>query len=280
MALSIYPADPVPDNIFPVRQTKPRVVAKTEYGYQVKRHRSNFAPRTFPLSYGKIKLVERDFLKDFLVQQDYGLTAFLFKHPTEDLSIYASSNEDGLIELTDETTGNIGQGFQIKIQSKIHRVQLYLKKTGSPAGDLTLKLATDDSDKPSASILATSDAVAVSTVTGSYTLIEFTFTTPARLEPFTQYHFILEGDATYDSSFATGVTVVELGVDASSPTYAYGAISTYAPSVWTPDATKCAIFTIPDYTRVQTDESSWSEERFSGAEGGMFNVNVTLVEDA
>jgi hypothetical protein len=278
--LNIFPALPVPDSVFATKQEKQRIEAVTEYGYVVKRHRSNFAPRTFNVTYKNIKLSDRALLRNFFVQQDYGITAFLFKQPVEDLSINASSLQDALHELEDDTTGDLGQGFQLEVQSKIHRIQVWLKKTGSPSGNLTLKITTDDTNKPSGSILATSDTVAVSTVTTGYTLIEFTFSTPARLEPFTQYHWTLEGDATYDSSYATGVTVVELGIDSSSPTYAYGNLSRYAPSAWTADATKAAIFTIPDYTKVQTDGSLWQEERLSGASGGIFNIALTLVEDA
>lgn len=278
--MNIFPALPVPDNVFSTQQAKPRIVAESEYGYQVKRHRSNFAPRTFSLSYKNIKLADRALLRNFIVQQDYGLTAFLFKHPVEELSINPASFQDALIELTDETTGNIGQGFQLEIQNKVHRVQVWAKRTGLPSGNLTMKITTDDANKPSTSILATSDLMAVSVATTSYSLVEFTFSTPARLEPFTQYHFIVEADSVYDASWITGSVTWELGVDASSPTYPYGAVSTYSPSVWTADVTKAGIFTIPDYTRVQTDDSMWGEERISGASGGIFNISLTLVEDA
>ena len=278
--MNIFPALPVPDNVFSTKQTKPRITTKTEFGYQVKRHRSNFAPRTFTLSYRNIKLTDRALLRNFLVQQDYGITAFLFKHPVEDLAIYAIENRNDLFELEADATGGVAQGFQLEIQSKVHRVQLYLKKTGSPSGNIFVTINTDDTDKPSASILATSDTVAVSTITTGWTLIEFEFATPARLEPFTQYHIVLSGDATYDASFVTGVTVVEYGQDSSSPTYGYGNSSTWAPTAWTAKPTLAGIFTIPDYTRVQTSESTWQEERISGALGGIFNLSLTLVEDA
>jgi hypothetical protein len=234
--------------------------------------------RTFSLSYKNIKLTDRDLLRDFVMQQDMGVTAFLFKHPTEALTKYVASNQDAVLELTNETTGNLGQGFKVPVQTVIHKVDIYLKKTGSPSGQLTLNLETDSSGKPSGTVLDTSDNVAVSSVGASFALVTFNFATPVRLEAFTQYHLVLEGDSTYDSSFVTGTTVVEWGVDASSPTYANGSISTYATGSWTQDATKCAIFTMSDYVKVETEESAWAEERISGAEGGIFNVGVSLIE--
>lgn len=279
MTLAVLPTSPGPDVSLGHRQQKPRIVAESEYGYKVKRHRSNLAPRVFQLSYTNINYAEKNTLRDFLVQQDYGLSSFLFKHPTDNITEYAAANQDGVLELKNETVGSIAQGFQFPYQNAIHRIQIYLKKIGSPSGQLTAKINTDNSGKPSGATLATSDNVAVSAITGTLTLVEFTFATPVRLEAFTQYHVLLEGDATYDSSFATGVTAVQLGVDASSPSYSYGSISTYATGSWTADSSKDAIFTVPDYTKVETDESLLNEQRVANANGGIFNVGLTLIED-
>lgn len=279
MTLDIFPASPAPDITFAPRQQKPRISDEAEYGYIVSRHRSNIAKRTFQSSYTNIPYSEKNTLKDFLVGHDYGLDPFLFKHPTDNITEYAAANQDGVLELKDETVGSIAQGFQFPFQNAIHRVQLYLNKIGSPGGQLTARINTDSSGVPSGSVLATSDNVAVSTITGTLTLVEFTFATPVRLEAFTQYHVLLGGDAAYDSSFATGVTAVQLGVDASSPSYSYGSISTYASSTWTADAAKDGIFLVPDYTKVQTDESLWNEQRVANANNGIFNVSLTLIED-
>lgn len=279
MTLNIFPSSPAPDIALPDHQQKSRIVSKSEYGYEVKRHRSNIAIRRHSLSYTNITSLEKNSLRNFIIQQDYGLTSFLFKHPTDNITEYGAANQDGTIELANETTGNIAQGFQLPFQSAIHKIQLYLNKTGSPAGQLTVKINSDSSGKPSSSTLATSDNVAASTITGTLTLTEFNFTIPVRLEAFTQYHLLLEGDATYDASFVTGATAVQLGIDASSPSYTYGNISTYAAGAWTADSAKCAIFTVPDYTKVRTDDSLWATNRISNAGGGMYNVNIILVED-
>lgn len=279
LTLNIFPALPTPDNIFPIKMGKDRIASESENKYKVSRHRSSIATRAFILSFKNRVLTDRNLLRNFIVQQDMGITPFLYKHPVEDLTIFAESgNQDALVELNAETTGNIGQGFQIPVQSAIHRVQLLLNKVGSPTGQLSLKIQTDTADEPSGTTLSTSDNVAVTSLGTTLALVSFDFNTTTRLNPFVQYHFVLEGDSTYDSGFATGVTAVRIGVDSSSPSYTYGAISTYGSGSWTADSTKCGIFTVPDYIKCETEESTFNEERISGASGGIFNLGIHLNE--
>lgn len=275
---SIFPSSPVPDNVLPIKIAKDRITSESESGYQVVRHRSAIGKRSLSLSYKNITLAEKDALRDYIIQQDMGLTPFLFKHPIDDLTKYISSNQDGDLELNDESVGNIGQGFVVPIQTAIHKVKIYLKKIGTPSGQLILKLEMDSSGKPSDAVMSIAENVPVSTVGSSYSLIQFDFATPVRFEPFTAYQFVLEGDSTYDSSFVTGVTAVQLGVDENTPSYASGNISTNTSGVWTTDATKNAIFTIPDYIKMRTEESSFADERISGAEGGIYNLAIALME--
>ncbi len=274
-----YPTSPAPDTTIDPNLGKDRIASTSEFGYNQTRHVSPLSKRTYVLPYTNLKLVDRNILRKFFLQQDHGITPFLWKHPTEDLTKYPASNQDATLELNDETIGNIAQGFQIPLQAAIHEVQVYLKKIGSPAGNVLLKLQGDSSNKPDGVTLDTSDNVAVTSIGTSLALVTFTFSTPVRLEPFTQYHLVLEGDSAYDTGYSAGVDAVQIGVDASSPSYTDGSISTYATATWTQDTGKCAIFTIEDLLKCQTQDSSFPEERVSNAEGGIYNVTITLTED-
>lgn len=278
MTLEIYPSSPAPDVTLPFKQQMPRIVAESEYGYKVIRPLTEIAPRNFQLTYNNLPYAEMVILRNFIIKQNYGLTPFLFKHPTKNITEYDAVNQDGVLELTAESVGSLAQGFQFPFQNAIHKVQLYLNKIGSPSGQLSIKINTDSSGVPSSSTLVTSDNVAVSSITGTLALVEFNFSTSVRLSAFTQYHLVLEGDSTYDSSFSAGVTAVQLGVDTTSPSYLYGNISTYASSTWTADTSKAGIFVIPDYTKVETQESAWNEQQISNAQNGIFELTMALME--
>ena len=91
----------------------------------------------------------------------------------------------------------------------LNSLQLYLKKTGSPTGNLKAYIY-DDSSGPD-TLLATSDNFDVSTLTGSLAWISFTFSTPPALVKGTKYYVVIDGaDITQ-----TGANYVEWGYDSA-----------------------------------------------------------------
>ncbi len=134
----------------------------------------------------------------------------------------------------------LAQGFQLSTASAISKVRLWLKKVGSPTGNLTVKIQTNSGGSPSGTTVTngTSATVAASSLSTSYGYIDFAFSTPPSLSASTQYHLVLE---TADS--ASNSNYVEWGADASSPAYASGEMKSEASSSWSAE-TKDAVFQV------------------------------------
>lgn len=99
-------------------------------------------------------------------------------------------------------------------------VKFYLKKSGTLSGTMYAKLYAHTgtygtSSIPTGSALATSDGVAESSLTTSYQLIEFTFSTPYTLSNGTYYVIIFE-PATYTASNYTVVGVTSASVSSGN----------------------------------------------------------------
>lgn len=133
------------------------------------------------------------------------------------------------------TNDKLAQGFQIAASANVGSVALWLKKVGSPTGNLTAKIYSNSGGNPD-TVLGTSATVAASTLSTSYGAITFTFSTPVALTLTTQYHIVLE---TADS--ASNTNYVTWGADASSPGYSNGEMKREASSSWAAE-TKDAVF--------------------------------------
>jgi hypothetical protein len=141
------------------------------------------------------------------------------------------------IELLPATNTKLGQSFQIANTATIATVDLWLKKTGAPTGDLTVAIYANTAGKPSGAVLATSNAVAASTLGTSYGAVSFSFNTPPSLTGGTTYWMVLE---TTDSGSATDY--VQWASDASTPGYSDGEMKTLIDSDWVANG-RDAIFT-------------------------------------
>lgn len=126
----------------------------------------------------------------------------------------------------------LAQGFQIGSTTTIATVRLWLKKVGSPTGNLTVKIYTNSGGNPNTLVTdGTSDVVAATTLATSYGWIDFTFSTPPSLTASTQYHIVLE---TTDS--ASNTNYVVWGADGSSPGYPSGEMKSEASAVWSAES--------------------------------------------
>jgi hypothetical protein len=134
----------------------------------------------------------------------------------------------------------LAQGFQVTDAGTVSSVKLWLKKVGSPTGNLTVKIQTNNAGSPSGSTITngTSATVAASSLSTSYGYITFTFSTPPSLSAATQYHIVLE---TADSQSNTNYVV--WGADGSTPSYASGEMKRERSAAWSAES-KDAVFQV------------------------------------
>jgi len=148
----------------------------------------------------------------------------------------------------------LAQGFKISSSKKVTTVGLYIKRNGSPSGNIWVEIQGDSSGNPDNSAVATSSSVDVSVVpTSKFMFYKFEFSTPPTLTGNTQYHLVLKGD--YTTSDTDNIT---WGSDNSSPSYSDGNASKSDNSgtpVWTADANRDMLFRIKNALDINDDLS-------------------------
>lgn len=188
---------------------------------------------------------------------------------------YAETNQD-----TDQIVGNAtinaaGQSFTGN-GNDIIEAEFYLKKILSPTGNATCKIyastGSDPNRTPTGAALATSNTFDVSTLTGSYALITFTFPTPYTSVNGTTYFVVLD----YTGGNATNY--VHMGTDTSSPNHASNNFATYTTS-WSDVATADGCFYVTTTGTADDPADSlilWKKETING----IYIENQTWVIDA
>lgn len=145
---------------------------------------------------------------------------------------------------TASNTSGFGQSFRVGRTANIYQAMWYLKKTGSPTGNVTASLYAHSgtfgtNSVPTGTALATSDAVDITTLTTSYRLQPFTFSSPVSMTAGSEYCLTVEysgGDASNN---------LNVGVDNSSPTHP-GNYSIKSSGSWSALATRDIIFYVFD----------------------------------
>lgn len=156
---------------------------------------------------------------------------------------YSESNYNGNYPLA-EGLGAYALAHSITGDGRaIGRVRLYMSKTGSPSGNLTVSIFAHSgtfgtSSVPTGSALATSDVINASSLSGSLGLIEFTFSggNQITLTNATKYVLVLNG------SFAGSTNVPNWGIDGSSPTHGGNMAVKDSGGTWTADNAVDACF--------------------------------------
>ncbi len=156
---------------------------------------------------------------------------------------YADSNRDATLALRDATARTrIAQGFQVAASATLHSVEVSLIKVSAPTGTLWAEIQTNNAGVPSNTMVTggRSMPIPVDDLDPTNRLrMRFVFPQRPSLTSGTQYHVVLKGD------FTIGANYVTVGVDASSPAYANGAVSTFDGTSWAADATRdFALFTV------------------------------------
>lgn len=135
----------------------------------------------------------------------------------------------------------LAQSFQLDADSWVKSAQLYLRKTGSPTGTLTLRIETDSGGSPSGTLAhanATTTLAESSLETTAYAFEQFVFSTGFYLDASTTYWLVLS-----TTRSGSGTNFVLWGADATSPTYADGQMKYYASSAWSAES-KDALFKV------------------------------------
>lgn len=159
---------------------------------------------------------------------------------TDNGASFSSGSRDLFCAFTTVALDRIAQSFQIGSSDDCAYVTLYLKKVGTPAGTLTLRVETNSGSAPSGTLVDASATITVaeSGLSTSYSNVTFNFTDFA-LSSGTTYWLVLSTDRS-----ASDTNYVVWGVDASSPGYASGNLSTYASAAYTADANRDAVFSV------------------------------------
>lgn len=135
---------------------------------------------------------------------------------------YSESNYSTLGALFSISWTMAGNSFQASITANIKNVEFYLKKEGSPTGNVYAKLyshsGTYGTSSVGNSLLATSDAVDASSIGTDFSLVNFTFTEVYQLQQSTYYCILVE------YSGGSAGNVIGDGGDNTSPTHSGNSI--------------------------------------------------------
>lgn len=133
-----------------------------------------------------------------------------------------------MYEATTYTPDRIAQSFQVSGSEAIGSVNLYLKKTGLPAGTLTLRIETDNAGAPSGTLVNTGVTATLpeSSLTTEYDMHTFQLSSPASLSSTTTYWIVLSTNRT-----ASDTDYIQWGID-NTPGYANGTFAYESSSAW------------------------------------------------
>lgn len=146
---------------------------------------------------------------------------------------YDSANRDTGIDLA--STGadqQLGQRFKLRRAAPVGKVQLWLKKVGSPTGYLQCEIQTSDtSSNPSETDIGASSGVSMSDVGSSYGWVSFDFDIDARpkLQANIDYHIVLKSSG---YTYTDGTTEIVLGVDSTNNFFVLGEAETFDGTNW------------------------------------------------
>ena len=159
----------------------------------------------------------------------------------------------------------VAQSFQVTGTQEVATVKLWLKKSGSPTGTMTLRIETDNSGDPSGTL---ADAnltvdVAESSVGTSYADVTFTFATPANISGSTTYWIVLSTDRSNSIS-----NYVTWGIDSSTPSYADGQLVSENSSSWSAESAD-GVFSVEGAGTAYDEELSIGSDTGAAAEMGV-----------
>lgn len=181
---------------------------------------------------------------------------------------YGSVNQDEEIAINDVTVGwtVLSQSFKLTTSAALYSAEMYLKKVGSPTGNLTIVLAEDDGGEPAAGAID-QITIAASTIPASLAFVEFRFFDLDILDAATTYWVYI-----FSTYTASDTNHVVWGADGSSPGYADGEMLGYDGT--NQSLGKDAIFRI--YPIANERYEPGAVKRFGGSTGPFDAENTTV----
>ena len=120
---------------------------------------------------------------------------------TDQSNVTPSTPPNSIVFRNTSASQDVAQKFQTATTSVANKVQLYIKKNGSPA-NATVKLVTDSSGSPSTNVLTTG-TLSASLVTGSYSLVDVVFVSNPQLSESTDYWLVIDNSTNSSSNYYT-----------------------------------------------------------------------------
>jgi Tfp pilus assembly protein PilX len=147
---------------------------------------------------------------------------------TDDNPDQTSEQQNSGFNLGDTTArANVAMGFKPSVSANLTRTTLNIKKVGSP-GDITIKIVTDNSGKPSKTVLA-SGTISAALVGSAYSHIDITYDSAPALTANTQYWIIAIASVNASNYFVWGD---DTGNNYSNGTGKYSANWNAGSPVW------------------------------------------------
>lgn len=180
---------------------------------------------------------------------------------------YASTNQDADVLLIDAGSwySAIGQAFTLASDKYISSVKIWMKKSGSPTDNFSVKLtavtgSVGSTAVPTGSVLGTSGNVASSSLGSSYGWVEFTFASPVLLAAGT-YAFYVDWTSSDTNHYPA------VGADSSAPSHAGNLIrKTGGGGSWGAVSGSDAIFEIYGSATLSSDMELISEAQTAEVE--------------
>lgn len=181
----------------------------------------------------------------------------------------SSTDSYRLVGYDNSTNYYHAQGFKLSCAAYIESIILKMSKVGSPTGNITVEIQTDNGGVPSNAVVTNgvSDSVAESSFSAAPGAdVIFTFSTPPLLTAGTQYHFVIK----HDRSVSTTNYSQSQSYVANGAAYANGSLSysNNTPS-WTSVSgdmvfainMKHTWFNVADMTMYQWDGATWAAKQ-------------------
>ena len=180
---------------------------------------------------------------------------------------YSSTNYDAPVSMW---VHRVGQSFtSTSTPQMLDSASFYLKKVGTPPGNVRAQLYAHSGTYGTSSVgtgspLATSDAIAASTLTTSFQTITFNFTGAERyaLAASTNYVIVIEYTAGTEA-----VHEVQIGLDVSSPSHGGNTI-VEALGTWTPYSVYDTVFAVYGANDILLDKVSSADSGFANTVSG------------
>lgn len=134
----------------------------------------------------------------------------------------ASKNDTSAFNATDRV--KVAQSFKALSSNNLVSCKLYMSKSGSPTGTITVDLYTATDKLPSGSSLATSNSIDVSTLSIDWTMVEFTFSSPYTMTEGDTYALVVS------RTYVDGGNNMSLGINYGGSAYTDGAYCAYGTS--------------------------------------------------